>query len=356
MIPNNARWLLSSLLILPFCGCGLLTHHLDDPNSLMGVNLDTPGFVKSVRCEIVTFLVENRLRNEIWTRGLGSFTNQSTNGPKSRNKEEFNRTLEYLKDHPYIQLDETKLASMQLDLKNTNMLSVTVSNDWRRIYNNSAVTRDYHAAPGLSETDTSEYNPPLAIPQYADLGPTRDYREPGQRPFPLAARYSTIYYRQPTTDLDFYCYKSLVNSPSVTLDDAANDIQMLLEDAEGADKFTNFRRIHVGGETLAEWFQDVTKQMSVNNHSMFPASSNIVAGSLAYNFMLDITPAANLGYSYTAYVISPFNPTLTASAEHLTGFTITLNTPDAASANAAPVGNTCIENVAKLIGINCASR
>jgi hypothetical protein len=315
-------------------GCATLLKQLDDPNAVLGANLDTDKFVKSLRCEVLTFIVENRLRLKIYNDAVA----ETQSRPDQVSIDNLHRLLE---NYPFIQLDEAQYAALGVDIKNINIATLNAPVDWKTT--KGVVVRDTHLGPSMAETNTFEYIPPLAIPQYADLGPTVSFNPPGKRP-PRAALWSSIYNFQPTTDESFYCYRSLALSHSVTAEDAANEIETLLLEGPGAKDFAQYERIYVGPVTLAKWLQDMTGQLGYNSHTSFDTYESVVVGQIGYTFTLDFKPSIDAKYTYMDLVVNPFVPELSASVEHSGQFTIVLNTVSSVPATTAKQGNTCIAN------------
>jgi hypothetical protein len=315
-------------------GCATLLKQLDDPNEVLGANLNTDKFVKSLRCEALTFIVENRLRLKIYNDAV----NQAQG---TRDQALIDHVHWLLENYPFIELDEAQYAALGVDIKNIDMATLSMPGDWKTMKKTSAVVRDSHFGPAMAETNTFEYIPPLAIPQYADLGPAVSFNPPGQQT-PRAALWSSIYNFQPTTDESFYCYRSLAFSHAVSAEDAANEIETLLLDGPGAQNFAQFQRIYVGTVTLAKWLQDMTGQLSYNAHTSFGTYESVVVGQIEYTFTLDFKPSIDAKYTYMGYVVNPFVPELSASVEHSGQFTIVLNTDNAVPATTAKQGNSCI--------------
>jgi hypothetical protein len=185
----------------------------------------------------------------------------------------------------------------------------------------------------------------LAIPQNADLGPTVSYNPPNGPPPAHAAVYSTIYFYQPSDDESFYCYKSLAFSHAKSMEDAADDIEALLVNADGAERFAQFKRIYVRTITLANWLQEMAGQLGYNSHTLLPTPENVLVGQIGYTFTLDWKPSVDLKYTYTGYVVNPFVPELSAGVEHSGQFSIYLNTAQSVPVTQAKTGNSCNKSV-----------
>lgn len=332
-----------ALCILTFfaAGCALSPYHLEDPNQLAGIAAfgpRTPDVVRSLRCEIITFIVENRLRNKLWDDTLPGITHGAS-------EDALNDKIAFLKRYPYVPLDKKQYAALGVDLKNIDIAGVTINNDWKNVFKNSPVVRDFHIGPAITATNTYEFLPPLAIQQVADLGPAKSFDPPGAPPLPPAKRYSSIFYRQPTSDAPFYCYKSLANSRASTLVDAIEQIQTLVVNGSGSQDYANFDRVFVGPYTLAQWLQNIAADLTENSHTIFATPESLIVGQIAYTFTLDIKPAMDFKYTYMANVVNPFVPDLSASLEHSSTFSIFLNTPNALAALTAKQGNTCNASV-----------
>ncbi|WP_157235094.1 hypothetical protein [Methylosinus sp. LW4] len=333
---KNKAWPVSLLMSISLSACALDPFTLDDPSTFAELSPDLPTVVKSLRCEVTTFIVENRLRSQIWHDIL-------TKSGTSINESDADHASSILRDYPYIEIDSKQFAAIGFDVKNITNLGINIQNDWKRPHLN--ISRTFHIGPTYSDTRTFEYAPPMAIAQVADLGPGKNFYKPGTPKIPPASAYTGAYFYHPTTDEHFYCYKSLAYSNSKTLFDAANEIQQLVEHTKSYSQYAQFQRIYVGERTLAHWLQDKAADLTKNRHTMFPTPESIAIGQIYYTFTLDAKPGIDARYTLTATVINPFIPDISGSLEHSMMFYVTLNTPDAAISLGAKQGNACNKEV-----------
>jgi hypothetical protein len=260
--------------------------------------------------------------------------------------------VETVKRYPFFSLDEKQYAALILDLKNIDTANASVGNDWKLASKTTSISRTYHLGPSVGLTNTFDYNPPLAVPQNADLGPTVDSVDPPD-PRDPGRFFSTIYHRSGPYDKEFYCYKSLYSKTSQTntLEQAADDIQLLVAHQDpAAIEHVQFTRIYVGPITLAKWLQNMAAELAENQNTVFPTGEAVLNGQLVYTFTLDVKPAMDIKYTFAATVINPFVPDLSGGQEHSTMFSIYLNNEQAPTALAAKLGTACN---ASIRGANC---
>jgi hypothetical protein len=78
--------------------CALDPYNLTDPETILGVEVKSTDVMKSIRCEIVTFLVENRLRSAIWNEEVGSI-DQIHPPPDIQDR------VDVVRNYPFIPMD-----------------------------------------------------------------------------------------------------------------------------------------------------------------------------------------------------------------------------------------------------------
>src|SRR5262245_12673016 len=83
-------------------GCALNPYLVEDPTTILGVGPKVADVVKSLRCEIVTFLVVNKLRESIWDSHLKVIKAESRLAAAEKEDR-----VEALRRIPYLDIDPT---------------------------------------------------------------------------------------------------------------------------------------------------------------------------------------------------------------------------------------------------------
>ncbi|NEU11087.1 hypothetical protein G3T14_02935 [Methylobacterium sp. BTF04] len=340
---QNQTRISATLMICVMQGsCALSPYQLEDPSTIAGLGPRISDVVKSIRCEVSIFIVENKLRSSLISPILAKIQRDTLRGADAAVAD----GVAAVRQYPFIDIDARQFASLNIDLKNIDTRTLTLGYDYLKpaLAKKTRQMLDGSVVKGFggsyAETRTFEFVQPHAIPQNADLGPAKSYSPKGERP-PVAAQYSTIYNAQPLADTDFYCFKSLYNSKSRDLAAATNELQHLVRSDLGWTEYENFTRIHIGDSTLAQWLQNASSEMVRNEKTIYPTSENLFVGQLSYSFTLDVKPDINGKYSLISGFINPFGVSFDASLEHSSAYTIVLNTNYAAQALGASSGNTC---------------
>jgi hypothetical protein len=329
------RFAIIGLMLVGLGGCALDPFTLEGTDQIAGIGPSAESVVKSLRCEIVTFIVENKLRAQEWTDTIPGLKKLP------ENSEEFQQAaLMLATTFPYLDIDSKQYGSMQGDFKYIDSLTAGLGFDWKYVLT-PVTTRTYAAGPSYSQTRTFESIQAIAIPQNADLGSTKSWVGPGEIT-PITKKYTTLYNRQPKEDLDFFCYSSFFNSKAQKLLDAIDDVQQLVLGSEGTEKLINFHRVYVGQVTLAKWLQDQATKLSLTYRTFRDNTENFLPGQFEYTFTLDVKPSITASYSLTHQIINPFIPSISVNLEHSTNFSIFLNTVYSVPALQAKGGNSCI--------------
>ena len=336
---------------LSLSACSLTPEHLDDPSYILGQGPKVSDVVKSLRCEIITFLVVNRLRAIL----SADAHNALIRAKQVQDLESYKLALNTQRSLRYLPIDSTQYAALTVDFKNVDTLSLTLGYDWKKqnllapktSYRSFDVT-DYHVGPSYSDTRTFEYIQTIGLPQSADLGPTKD---PDPLPQPnkfYPGRFSGVFFRAIAEDSEFYCYKSLWERHPTDISGLINDVQDLVENNDAGDRFRNFKRIYIGedrGLTFAKWLQNTSTDTVVNQLPIYQSSEALYNGQLEYTFTIDVKPGLDLKYTLVAALTNPLVPEVSGSIEHSSQFAIFLNSPNSLPAFGAKTGNSCDPNL-----------
>lgn len=344
-------------------GCALNYFQADDPRTALGLGPKVHEIVKSLRCEITTFLVQNRRRQDLYNTALSNLGLSSSKLPDFyENAARITpQQLSYLNNLANITIDPFQYAAVSADFKNVHTTTLTVGIDVKssvsKVPSTLGDTHTNRYAPGYTDTRTFQLVQLLNVAQNADLGPAETY--PRNPALQRLTQITTTAYNPQTyqgIDADAFCYRSLVSLARRNLqahsgDDVrlleagVRDLQSLVEGDPISQEFENFTRIYVGlgGPTLAKWLQQVSTETTLNERTITPISDRAILGQLQYQFVFNAKPTFNYKYTLILTPINPFVPDFTQSLEHAATFNLFLNTPTAISAFAAKQGNACYQ-------------
>lgn len=345
-----------ALVAVMTAGCSFNPFLIEDPQKIAGIlpaGPATADVVKSMRCEIVTFLVANRLRADIAKDDISHVTGAGGATVVRPGSKEFGQLIADLQLHRSLPIDPNQYAYLSADFKNTNVFNVTPSWDLKAPADKAGNSRALHYGPAYSDTRTYQLTVPIAIDQGADLGP--EAANPAAQPnrfYKISKAFGERSGYSP--DESFYCFKSL-SAEKLPNQEQFNEeqlrkvaevaVQGLVRQTGSFQKYANFQRIYVGlgGKTLALWFQEQVEEQSKSSPLLDKQNESAIIGQIFYSMILDIKPSFDFKYTLIAYNLNPFVPDVNATPEHAATFTIGLNTVNSAGALAAKTGSACID-------------
>lgn len=155
-------------------GCSFNPFLIEDPQKIAGIlpaGPATADVVKSLRCEIVTFLVANRLMADIAKDDISHVTGAGGATVVRPGSKEFGQLIADLQLHRSLPIDPNQYAYLSADFKNTNVFNVTPSWDLKAPAGIAGNSRAFHYGPAYSDLRTYQLTVPIANDQGADLGP-----------------------------------------------------------------------------------------------------------------------------------------------------------------------------------------
>jgi hypothetical protein len=281
-------------------GCGFFYEHVQDPGTFVPVVTVT----KAIRCEIITFLVANRLRKKEFLKEY---------------QIDFRDAFER---YAFLDLDEKEYGSVQADLKTIDSLGLSIGIDRKFTYGSTnQFSKVWHIGPALNGNWTYTRSNVFAVAQDATLG--RSVR--GQLLNPALSASAN------REDADFFCYKDSSVAPVATnsLDNAEALVRHSRPDLE------NFDRIwiaQIGEVTLARWLELMGEEMAKNYLAQGPYTESLIPGQINYTFSLEVKPSFDGKYTLISRLYNPYVPDLTASIDNTSTFSLYLNTPSSKAA------------------------
>jgi len=333
--------------------CALDPYHLGDPMKIAGAipASKVPEITKSLKCELITFETENRVREDI-----KSFYFKAKNDPGYINQ---------VKSAGSVPLDPLGITYVALDIKNVNTGNFSLGYDWNKpttyVKPSNATlseilasreSRTLHLGPSYIDTGTYEFTSTLGIPQDDLLGyASKDidrvdydgiFKDAQNSPVSFDGKYKSSCY----SNLFAISRTSALRHDTIELKQRAQeDIQRLVNNDESIKSHVDFDRVYIGetGQTLASWLQVQATQAAYN--TLTPAlegdskSEAMQLGQLSYQFTLDAKPGLDMSMKLIAGYADPLFPDASVAQEHSANFQLYLNTASALGIGQAKSGN-----------------
>ncbi|VIO69552.1 hypothetical protein CI1B_27580 [Bradyrhizobium ivorense] len=275
-------------------GCTSL-YYVHDPQTGVITAGELPYFLKSIRCEVVTFYQIERERRT-----------QYLKISKTRPEEAFNR-------YAYFDIDPFLYGTFFLELKvtDTGGLGSGTAFDYKRIL--SATSNDVtHVGPTASAQDTYDLIWSFLLKQNAQLASDTSPRAAGP------ALYERGCYRGTPADL--------------------TELEALAENKY--PERTAYKRITVdASKPLAAWLRDNAILIAANDLSPAMPSEKAEPAQMTYTFSIQVTGGAEAKYSLTSTRWTPAAVQASASSQQFSNLGIYINGPNAVLANGAKSGS-----------------
>ncbi|GGI25665.1 MULTISPECIES: hypothetical protein [Bradyrhizobium] len=275
-------------------GCTSL-YYVHDPQTGVITAGELPYFLKSIRCEVVTFYQIERERRKHYLKIY-----------KTRPEEAFDRFAHF-------DIDPFLYGTFFLELKVTDTGGVGSGTafDYKRVL--SATTAEVtHVGPTASAQDTYDLIWSFLLKQNAELASDT---------LPLASSPATY---------ERGCYRG---TPTELL-----ELEALAENKY--PERAAFKRITVdASKPLAAWLRDNAILIAANN--LTPAMPSEIAepAQMTYTFSIQVTGGIEAKYSLTSARWTPAAIQASASAQQFSNLGIYINGPNAVLANGAKSGS-----------------
>ena len=288
-------------------GCAFMHDNVRDPGTLVPV----ASVLKSLRCEAITYLVANRLRQK-----------------EFKNLVQHDFTAAFDK-YASLDLDDKEYGTIEADLKTIDSLGLSLGMDWKTNVAKNGSSHDWHIGPSVTATKTYVRSDVFALPQDAELGPRTGKK--GDLP--------QFYGDVDRSDAGYFCYTAKKGTSDSLI--AIDVAEMLARDE--LPQFDNYERILVDGHLpLARWLEIKGSEMVKNSVAKGPYLETLLPAQLNYSFALELKPSFDFKYTMVATVINPQVPDVTASIDSTSTFFIYLNTEYAKAAYGAKSGGADI--------------
>jgi|SRR5665213_227256 len=300
-------------------GCSFFYDHVQDPGQLVPV----AAVLKSIRCEVITFFVANRIRRQEFL---------------SLHLIDFQTAFD---KYAYLDLDDKEYATIEVDLKTIDTLGLSLGIDQKLPYGPAgAFSKTWHVGPADTITWSYSRSNLFAAPQNATLGPSSQ----------KGAGVSQLYGEADRQDASFFCYLA----PKDRGPHYSPEVVEALVNHQRPD-LENFDRIWVeGGQsiTLARWLEVMGSEMSKNYLAQGPYTESLIPGQINYAFTLEPKPSIDLKYTLVSHAYNPLVPDLNFSKDDTSTFSLYLNTEYSKAAYGAKNGNASIPSAPQTWQIN----
>ncbi|MGY3396438.1 hypothetical protein ACVWW6_009029 [Bradyrhizobium sp. USDA 3311] len=280
-------------ICLAMGGCTSL-YYIHDPQTGVITAGELPYFLKSIRCEVVTFYQIERERRKEYLKIY-----------KSRPEEAFDR-------YAHFDIDPFLYGTFFLELKvtDTGGLGSGTAFGYKRILSatSSEIT---HVGPTASAQDTYDLIWSFLMKQNAQLASdTTPAAEP--------ATYERGCYHGTATDL-------------IELEGLAEN--------KYPDRAAYKRIIVDASKPLAAWLRDNAILIAANNLTPAMPSESAEPAQMTYTFSIQVTGGVEAKYSLTSSRWTPAAVQASASAQQFSNLGIYINGPNAVLANGAKSGS-----------------
>ena len=272
---------------------------IHDPRTLVVDREEVPRLLRSLRCELITYIAANNQRNMMFQ------AEAKLHGIHSA-----------IERYSYYEIDWTGFGALQLTLQIQDSLGLQSGTqfDWMRTNDGGAHAHAWNLGPTASDQSTYAATWSFAVPQDAiSVRPARRHAS-GEEPFSC---YSEIPRRNPAP----------FNSP-YTVEDldalARNDFP----------DYALFKRILVNNTMpLAGWLEEVgiqTSDPTLHGNEPAEAKEQIVPAQMAYQFEVIVSGGLDVKYSLTSPLWPTVGPEVAGNVQKTNTIAIVLNGIDLA--------------------------
>lgn len=311
---------------LVFCGVFLSTGCADprfvhDPQIGYFDKSQLPPLLKSLRCELATYIAANNQRKII---NVGLY---DTNPIRADN------------EFPFFQIDPSRFGGISLELKIQDTLGTQsgTTADWKRTID-ALHTNVWHIGPSAGEQNSYDLVAAFLLPQ--DIYGLHESDADDN-----VDEYDHVITRP---DLRFLCYKNIPRRSPGWLFKAGtyNEIfteQDLVSVARGLAGEPQFERIRVNaGVPLAAWLLDVGTTMSTTSLTPLPGKDNeeIVPGQVSYVFTIQTNVGLDVRNTISTSLWTSLGAEVSGGFQHTGTMTLILNGFDSVTTSGVKSGNT----------------
>jgi hypothetical protein len=294
-------------------------HFVHDPQVGYFSRSQVPNLLKSLRCELATFIAVNNQRHTI-------------NEYRYALKDERANL-----DYPFFPIDPSRFGGMSLELKIQDTLGTQSGTafDWKRTPLDAIHTKVWHVAPTLGTQNSYDMLASFLVPQDIYGLDTSDRLKSEKD--------------QLITDPDkpYLCYKSIPRrDPAIaTTPNPTNAVyvQQDLDAIAGGGGEPQFERISVNASLpLAAWLQQAGTTMTSTSLTQSDQQHNeaVIPGQLTYTFVIQTNVGLDVRNSIATSLWTGIGAEVAGGWQQTGTLTIVLNGSDAANTSGVKSGST----------------
>jgi hypothetical protein len=316
-----------SSVFLSACASPYFVH---DPRTLVVDRAEVPRLLKSLRCELATYIAANNQRNILFA------AEAKAHGLESAEEK-----------YQYFEIDPRRFGGVSLTLQIQDNLGLQMpgvgfgGTQFNRVWTNDGGVHSHFLNLGPSGSSLSTYlaNWTFVIPQDAiTLRPARTN---------ISATNQSA-----TNALTFPCYAAVPKRASPPFDSVYAEVDL---DALARNDFPDyalFKRIWVNNTTpLAAWLEDVGTSITsstLNWHNEQQKPDRMIPAQMSYTFTIQVTGGLDVRYGLSAPLWPTVAAEVTGSMQKTNTISIFLNGIEAFDWFNVPEGNALNNEYAPL--------
>lgn len=297
---------LAASIALGSCASPYFVH---DPRTLVVDREEVPRLLKSLRCEMATFIAANNQRNILFV------AEAKVHGIESATEK-----------YQYYEIDPRRFGVVNLTLQIQDTLGLQSGTQIDRLWTNDGGVHTHFLDIGPTAADQSIYAATwdFIIPQ--DATTVRPAREAD------------------ANDSSFSCYSRIPKKASPPFGSIYAEADLDALARNDFPQYTLFKRIWVNNATpLAAWLEDVgvsITKATLNWHDVQQKPDHMIPAQMLYQFSVQVTGGLDVKYGLTAPLWPSVAAEVAGSVQKINTIAIYLNGIEAADWYNAQYGNS----------------
>lgn len=315
------RWgVLVGLATVSLAGCAD-PHFIHDPQIGYFSKSQMPPLLKSLRCELATYIAANNQRHII-------------------NKYLFKtEPLLANQTYPFFPIEPSRFGGMSLELKVQDSLGTQAGTafDWKRTASDALHSRVWHIGPTLGTQNSYDLLASYLLPQ--DIY--------GFETSEMPRKKNEFDLLNTSNDEPYLCYKSIPYREPAVVPPSVYNAEYVLQDldavAKGEKGEAQFDRIRVNaGKPLAAWLLDVGTTLTTTSitYSNNQFNEAILPGQQIYTFTIQTTAGLDVKNVMTTTLWTAVGGEVSGQWQHTGTLSLYFNGSDAPATSGVKGGST----------------